>query len=410
MPDFNLGAREQNFRPLLGHGIFTQNGAEWKQSRDLLRPIFNHQRTEYFTYIKQAVGSLLARAIEPTKEGFVDLQPLFFLTLDVTTAAVLGTSTDSLQDQGGKLGLAFANAFDTGQHYLAVRGRLGDLYWLFGGKRFRAACDFVHSFVDNIVADALNKKGGGGSSELEEEKENYLFIDALVSRTRDPKVIRDQLVNVLLAGRDTSACLLSWTFRLLAQRPETQQRLRAECLALPSYKAKHLPTKDELKSMKYLSNVIHEVLRLYPSVPINMRQAMKSTVLPVGGGSDASSPIFVRKGEAVSYCVYAMHRRKDLYGEDAGQFRPDRWDPRPEKGPDLRNIGWGYLPFNGGPRVCLGQEFAFLEASYTIVRLLQTFKNIELIDEKTVDQRDHPKHTVTLVVASANGCKVRLTP
>ena len=212
MSDFTLGAREQNFRPLLGHGIFTQNGAEWKQSRDLLRPIFNHQRTEYFTYIKQAVGNLLVRATESTKEGFVDLQPLFFLlTLDVTTAAVLGTSTNSLQDQGGKLGLAFANAFDTGQHYLAVRGRLGDLYWLFGGRKFRAACDFVHSFVDNIVADALNKKGGGESFALEEDKDNYLFIDALVSKTRDPRVIRDQLINVLLAGRDTTACLLSWT-------------------------------------------------------------------------------------------------------------------------------------------------------------------------------------------------------
>ncbi len=129
----------------------------------------------------------------------------------MTTAAILGTSTNSLQDQGGKLGLAFANAFDTGQHYLAVRGRLGDLYWLFGGKKFRAACDFVHSFVDNIVADALNKKRVEPSSELEEEKQNYLFIDALISRTRDPRVIRDQLVNVLLAGRDTTACLLSWT-------------------------------------------------------------------------------------------------------------------------------------------------------------------------------------------------------
>ena len=212
MPDFTLGAREQNFRPLLGHGIFTQNGAEWKQSRDLLRPIFNHHRTEYFTHIKQAVSNLLERTIEPTKEDFVDLQPLFFLlTLDVTTAAVLGTSTNSLQDQGGKLGLAFASAFDTGQHYLAVRGRLGDLYWLFGGKKFRAACDFVHSFVDNIVADALNKKCGGRSSGPENEKENYLFIDALITKTRDPKVIRDQLVNVLLAGRDTTACLLSWT-------------------------------------------------------------------------------------------------------------------------------------------------------------------------------------------------------
>lgn len=212
MPDFTLGAREHNFRPLLGHGIFTQNGAEWKQSRDLLRPIFNHQRTEYFTYIKEAVGNLLTRVVEPTKEGFVDLQPLFFLlTLDVTTAAVLGKSTNSLQDQGGKVGLAFANSFDTGQRYLAVRGRLGDLYWLFGGKKFRAACNFVHSFVDKIVADALDKQGDENSSEMEKENENYLFLDALIASTRDPKIIRDQLINVLLAGRDTTACLLSWS-------------------------------------------------------------------------------------------------------------------------------------------------------------------------------------------------------
>ena len=89
-----------------------------------------------------------------------------------------------------------------------------------------------------------------------------------------------------------------------------------------------------------------------------MRQATRASVLPVGGGADASSPILVRKGEAVSYCVYAMHRRKDLYGEDADHFRPERWEPGSGKGPDLRNIGWGYLPFNGGPRVCLGRECA----------------------------------------------------
>ena len=99
------------------------------------------------------------------------------------------------------------------------------------------------------------------------------------------------------------------------------------------------------------------VLRLYPSVPINMRQATKAIILPVGGGPDGKAPILLRKGEAVSYSVYAMHRRKDLYGEDANDFRPDRWEPGSEKGPDLRNIGWGYLPFNGGPRVCLGREY-----------------------------------------------------
>ena len=208
--DFSLGARELNFRPLLGHGIFTQNGASWKQSRDLLRPIFNHQRTEYFTYIKSAVENLLIRLEEDTYEDHVDLQPLFFLlTLDVTTAAILGKSTDSLRDHGGKLGLAFAKAFDEGQHFLAIRGRLGDLYWLYGGKRFRDACSFVHGFVDNIVADAVAQQ----MAPLREdsEKQRYLFIDALVKQTQDRRVIRDQLVNVLLAGRDTTACLLSWT-------------------------------------------------------------------------------------------------------------------------------------------------------------------------------------------------------
>ena len=91
-----------------------------------------------------------------------------------------------------------------------------------------------------------------------------------------------------------------------------------------------------------------------------MRQALKSTILPVGGGLDGKSPILVRKGEAIGYCVYAMHRRKDIYGDDADEFRPSRWDENPTDGPDLSNIGWGFLPFNGGPRICLGRESILL--------------------------------------------------
>ena len=155
MPDFTLGVREHDFRPLLGY----VNDIEWKQSRDILRLIFDHQRTNYFTSIREAVGNFLERVDESIKEDFVDLQVLFFLlTLDVTIAAVHGKSTYSLQDQGGRLGLAFTEAFDTGQHYLAVRGHLRDHYWLFGGKKFEAACGFVHSFVEKNVLDALAEK------------------------------------------------------------------------------------------------------------------------------------------------------------------------------------------------------------------------------------------------------------
>jgi len=81
---------------------------------------------------------------------------------------------------------------------------------------------------------------------------------------------------------------------------------------------------------------------------------VRDTVLPVGGGDDGLSPIFVPKGGRVQYSVYAMHRRTDLYGPDALEFRPERWGEGTKSG-----RGWDYLPFNGGPRICLGREFYF---------------------------------------------------
>ena len=93
-------------------------------------------------------------------------------------------------------------------------------------------------------------------------------------------------------------------------------------------------------------------LRLYPSVPINVRIANKATYLPRGGGPNGEAPILIRRGIGVGFVPYYLHRRKDLYGADAHDFRPERWE-----GPDLANIGWGYLPFHGGPRLCLGSEF-----------------------------------------------------
>lgn len=103
------------------------------------------------------------------------------------------------------------------------------------------------------------------------------------------------------------------------------------------------------------------VLRLYPSVPINSRTANRTTTLPVGGGPDGKSPILIRKGEAVGYCPYVMHRRKDIFGPDANQFRPERW--LDDGGRLFATVGFGYLPFNAGPRICLGRKLIALLTS-----------------------------------------------
>ena len=86
-------------------------------------------------------------------------------------------------------------------------------------------------------------------------------------------------------------------------------------------------------------------------MPINTRFCKHATTLPLGGGADGRSPILVREDMPVAYSVYHMHRRKDLYGADAESFRPERWENS-----ELADIKWGYLPFNGGPRLCLGSK------------------------------------------------------
>ncbi|KAI4939601.1 uncharacterized protein J4E92_000887 [Alternaria infectoria] len=402
--DFSLGLRPKHFAPLMGSGIFTQDGAAWSHSRALLRPQFTSNRYQNFEEMKKSVESLIDH-VRP--DSIVDLQPLFFrLTFDTTTFLLFGKTLSSLQssDIAGQES-EFAAAFNLGQDYLSHRGRLGELYWLASTPEFWQACKTSHRFVDDAIQRALDNAENTEPEKVEaEDRKHYVFIDALIQETRNKKELRDQCLNVLLAGRDTTACCLTWALRLLVRHPKVLERLRSEIEAVVGL-GQHAPqpSRVDLKKMRYLDLILKEVLRLYPSVPVNSRAALKTTTLPVGGGPDGKSPILVRKGEAVGY-LYAMHRRTDIYGEDALEFRPERW----EDGSLLRDVGYGYLPFNGGPRVCLGQEFALLEAGYTVARLVQMFPSMTVPKDDPIVPTGRERQTLTLVVASGDGCRVHM--
>lgn len=190
---------------MFGDGIFTQEGAPWKHSRELLRPQFLHKQYEDLELCREAVDDLLD--IISKQNGIIDLQPLFFrLTLDVTTAFLFGESVRSLKAPESAGEQTFAQAFNTAQGYIAKRFRLLDLYWLIGGKEFREACDAVRRFADQIIDRSLSKDAEG------QEKENkYVFLSTLAKSTPDREALRSQIINILVAGRDTTACLLSWT-------------------------------------------------------------------------------------------------------------------------------------------------------------------------------------------------------
>jgi cytochrome P450 len=112
----------------------------------------------------------------------------------------------------------------------------------------------------------------------------------------------------------------------------------------------------------------------------------------------------VRKGEIVVFSQYVTSRRRNIYGEDAHEFRPERWESN-----EVANIGWAFNPFNGGPRKCLGEDFALMQISYTVVRLLQTFPSIKVPVGEKLEHIGDERQQLTLVLSCADGCRVMIS-
>lgn len=218
------------------------------------------------------------------------------------------------------------------------------------------------------------------------KKYNYLSI--LRSRTADSNEVREQVLGLLAAGRDTTAALLGWTFYCLIRNPKIFRKLRNIVLEQfgPGDKVEQI-TFEKLKGCRYLQHVLNETLRLHSIVPMNSRAAKCDTTLPSGGGADGTQPVFIPQDTEVRFSTHVLHRRKDLWGEDADCFVPERWESaRP---------GWAYAPFNGGPRLCIGQQFALTEAGYVVVRMLQVFKEVEGIGKEWAEERDYHSYGMT---------------
>lgn len=312
--------------------------------------------------------------------------------MDSATEFLFGKSTNILDPAHEmKSAREFVSAFVYVTHEMPKDFQTGGLIQWLPRRKYWRSVKVIHAFADELVQDAITRHQRS-RNDLEKKdpnaKDRYIFLDELLKQTQDPYTLRSELLNVLLAGRDTTAGLLANTWHVLARRPDIWAKLRVEVDALNGKP----PTYAQIKDMKYLKYVLNESLRIMPVVPGNNRTAIVDTILPLGGGPDGASPVFVAAGQVVGYSPWSMHRRTDYFGSDAMEFRPERWEKlRP---------GWEYLPFNGGPRICIGQQFALLEASYATVRLMQRFKGVEARDEQVW------REWLTLTLASGTGCKV----
>nr|BAL05110.1 cytochrome P450 [Phanerodontia chrysosporium] len=387
-------------RSVLGTGVFNSDGDMWKFHRTMTRPFFTRERISHFDLFDRHADDAMAKMKARFAEGYaVDFQDLISrFTLDSATEFLFGQCVDSLasvlpyphnapahlQTASASAAEDFARAFAEAQTVLNFRIRMGWLWPWFElfGSRTKAPMAVVDAFLDPILkaaverADKIKHENGGKVPEAKEEiDEDETLLDHLVKYTNDPKILHDEVLNIMIAGRDTTAGTLTSAVYFLSQYPEVLRRLREEILEKVGPTRR--PTYDDIREMKYLRAFINETLRLYPAVPWNVRYPVKDTTIP---RPEPDKPYFIPANTPVSYSVHCMHRRTDYWGPDAEAFDPDRFlDARVQR--YLTPNPFIFLPFNAGPRICLGQQFAYNEMSFFVIRLLQHFDEVQLCED-----------------------------
>ncbi|KAJ3800615.1 cytochrome P450 monooxygenase pc-1 [Lentinula aff. detonsa] len=397
---------QRNMSSVLGSGVFNSDGDMWKFHRSMTRPFFSRDKISHFDMFDRHTDSAISLMKARFRAGYaVDFQDLIGrFTLDSATEFLFGSCVNSLAtglpyprniaptvvsnsttDSSGALlspsntafSLAhdFSNAFLEAQEAVGSRERFSMIWPMLEIHKDKTEepMKIINAFIQPIVNEAVAKmksqnKLGETKGSVDKIDEHETLLDHLVKQTDDPVILKDETLNILIAGRDTTAATLTFVVYFLSMYPEIMQRLRNEIL--DKVGSSRRPTYDDIRDMKFLRAVINETLRLYPVVPFNVRQCTNATTWP--SPDPTQPPIYIPAGAIVPYSVFMMHRRKDLWGPDAEVFDPDRFldnrlktylAPRP----------FIFLPFNAGPRICLGQQFAYNEMSFILVRLIQNF-------------------------------------
>lgn len=365
----------------------------WRFHRKLTCPFFTKDRYSNFDvfdhHAEKAAAIIRQRMDEGNSIDFQDLAGR--LTLDSAASVLLGKELNSLSSsfplasaKNPNLGNdsnarspneAFIESLAQAQKFATQRNVIGDAWPLteFWKDKVKGHREIIDAFISPAIEEAIERKKTRDVLVEKGGEESLTFLDELVKQTDDVDLIRDETNNVLVAGKDTTAATLTFVIYMLAEYPRVLEKLRKEILGTVGTTKR--PTYDDIKEMKYLRAVINETLRLYPPVPVNMRHTVADTTLPAAKQGD--KPFFVPKDSIVFYHVFAMHRRKDLWGPDALEFDPERFiDERLQKyfvpNPFI------FLPFNAGPRICLGQQFAYNEVSFFLIKLLQNFSSFTL--------------------------------
>ncbi|OCF41408.1 cytochrome P450 monooxygenase pc-2 [Kwoniella heveanensis CBS 569] len=384
--NFVKGAKfKDRAEAFLGDGIFNSDGDRWKFHRALMRPFFHpsHISPSLFApHINAFLDSL------PTSSGAAfDVQAkLGQLALEMAIKWMTGEDMSSDPVDYSKVGAEWREACEglggamtEAQKIVGKRVKIGTLWPLFELTHdpLTKPMSIIRSFFRPIIDRAMERKAARAElEELPDEKEDLRFIDRLVEATHDRKLVEDQLINVLLASRDTLASCLTFCIYVLGLEPKMSANLRSEVRAVA---AQGDITKDSIRELRYGRAFINEVLRLFPPVPLNIRRTLRPSLLPTSSGQ----MMYMPGNTSIILAFVLMQRDKTVWGDDAEVFDPSRWMG---EGLDKKERE-GFMSWNYGPRMCLGQPFALTVTNTFLILLCRHLDRI------------HQEHGLSLQIA-----------
>lgn len=327
-----------------GNGLFTNEDDFWRRQRKLAQPAFHHKRIA--AYGETMVQRTLAMLATWQDGSTLDIaHEMMKLTLDIVNKTLFNVDVRAQADHIGDLMAVILTAADDRiNNYNPIWGRL------FRTKKRReaAATQEFFTIIDGIIAE--HRRDGEDTGDLlsmlmaaRDDEGNFMSEQQL----------RDEVITLFVAGHETTANALAWALYLVSKHPVVEAKLLAEVARLHG----KTPSIEDLAQLPYSEQVVKEAMRLYPPAGSITRQPIHDIEL-------AGYPI--AQGSMITLATYVMHRDPTLYPEPEC-FDPERFLPENEsKRPRL-----AYLPFGGGPRVCIGNSFAMMEARLVLATILQ---------------------------------------
>jgi cytochrome P450 len=369
-------------KPLLGDGLFISDGQTWARRRRIVAPVVHVSRLPLFTpIIIETVAERAERWVNLPKGTRVDaLREMATLTAEIISRAVFGRRL------GGEHATEIVAAFSEYQHLvgqLDLTYFLGLPDWLprFHSPRLRLRAQTIHRVLDQIIASC---RAGLASGEASMMRLLLEARDPEGGEALDPAELRDEVAVIFMAGHETTANSLAWTWYLMSQAKDVEDRLHAELAQVLSGR---LPTLADVPRLVYTRAIFEEAVRLYPPVPLLGRQALCDELI-----SDRKIPA----GSLLLVVPWLLHRHRHLW-EQPDHFMPERFLPENNRSHPKH----AYIPFSTGPRICAGAAFGLTEAILTIATLAQHVRlrlAADAVVEPVCRLTLRPGHTLPMLV------------